>query len=94
MALIVPVKTSDLGAGEQKKADPERLVSGDPNLTTWAQDESLDGRVLTGVWEATPGETRSVKDGICEFCHILEGVVEATGDDGGAGPSAPATVSS
>ncbi|QFI69115.1 Nucleoside-diphosphate-sugar epimerase [Sinorhizobium alkalisoli] len=32
----------------------------------------------TGVWEATPGETHSIKDETFEFCHILQGVVELT----------------
>ena len=57
---------------------PERLISGSPAFKTWAQDSAMDGQVNTGVWEATPGETHSIKGETFEFCHILEGVVELT----------------
>ena len=36
----------------------------------------------TGVWEATQGETRSIKGETFEFCHIISGVVEITPDGG------------
>lgn len=61
---------------------PERLIAGTPAFRTWAQDEACGGRVKTGVWEATPGETRSIKGETFEFCHILAGVVEITPDGG------------
>ena len=32
----------------------------------------------TGIWEATPGETLSIKGESFEFCHILDGVIELT----------------
>ncbi len=57
------------------KALAERLVSGDPTFKTWAQDVSR-GNVRTGVWEATPGQTRSIKGESFEYCFILSGVVE------------------
>lgn len=62
---------------------PERLISGSPAFRTWAQDESRGGTVSTGVWEATPGETRSIKGTTFEFCHILSGTVEIE-ETGGA----------
>jgi uncharacterized protein len=34
--------------------------------------------VKTGIWEATPGENRSIKGETFEYCHILSGVVELT----------------
>jgi len=55
---------------------PERLISGNPAFRTWAQDDSRNGTVLTGVWEATPGETHSIKGTTFEFCHILSGSIE------------------
>ncbi|SIQ57890.1 hypothetical protein SAMN05880590_105235 [Rhizobium sp. RU35A] len=57
---------------------PERLISGSPAFKTWAQDSARNGTVNTGVWEATPGETHSIKGETFEFCHILEGVIELT----------------
>jgi uncharacterized cupin superfamily protein len=35
----------------------------------------------TGVFEATPGETPSIKGDTFEFCHILKGVIELTEKD-------------
>lgn len=61
---------------------PERLIAGSPSFKTWAMDEAKDGQVRTGVWQATPGETRSIKGETFEFCHILEGVIEIIPDGG------------
>lgn len=57
---------------------PERLIAGNPFFKTWAQDSAKDGKVDTGVWEATPGETHSIKGETFEFCYILQGVIELT----------------
>ncbi|WP_306752160.1 cupin domain-containing protein [Paracoccus actinidiae] len=66
------------------KALPERLISGDPSYLTWALDrsreEATNGPVRTGVWEATPGETVSIKGDSFEFCQILSGMIELTED--------------
>lgn len=40
------------------------------------------GRRTPGIWEATPGEIRSIKGEIFEFCHILSGIVELTPEGG------------
>lgn len=69
---------------ESSKALPERLIAGDPSYLTWALDRSrggaTNGPVRTGVWEATPGETVSIKGDSFEFCQILSGVIELTED--------------
>jgi uncharacterized protein len=57
---------------------PERLISGNPEFSTWAMDDSRGGKIKSGVWQATPGLTHSIKGETFEFCHILEGVVEIT----------------
>lgn len=75
MALIMRIDTAPGFAPKQTKADHDRLISGDPSFKTWAQDVSR-GDVRTGVWEATPGETRSIKGESFEFCMILSGRVE------------------
>lgn len=75
------LKTIDPNPGfEPKHATPapERLITGSPAFKTWAQDSAKDGTVNTGVWEATPGETHSIKGETFEFCHILKGVAELT----------------
>ena len=84
-AIHVPAqdhRSEAAGAPRESKALPDRLISGDPSFKTWAQDTARDGTIHTGIWEATPGETRSIKGTSFEFCHILEGVIELT-DDGG-----------
>lgn len=84
MSLLVTLETRDLGpAPKVSRAAPDRLIAGDPTFRTWPADVSRDGMIHTGVWEATPGETRSINGESLEFCHILEGVVEIT-QDGGA----------
>ncbi|SCB35012.1 cupin domain-containing protein [Rhizobium hainanense] len=82
MTLLKTVITNPGTAPRESKALPERLIAGAPSFKTWAQDEAKDGVVRTGVWEATPGETRSIKGETFEFCHILSGVVEITPDGG------------
>ncbi|MCY6379374.1 cupin domain-containing protein [Hoeflea prorocentri] len=76
MSLLVSIDTAPSFPPKESTALPERLISGRPAFKTWSQDESKDAAVQTGVWEATPGETRSVKGATFEFCHILSGVVE------------------
>lgn len=61
---------------------PDRLIAGSPAYNTWALDAVPDRGIETGVWEATPGETRSIKGHTYEFCHILSGLVELTPEEG------------
>lgn len=82
MSLLKTIDPAPTGTPKESKAAPERLISGDPAFRTWAQDDSRGGTVRTGVWEATPGETRSIKGETFEFCHILQGVVEIAEDGG------------
>ncbi|GAA2276264.1 cupin domain-containing protein [Streptomyces hawaiiensis] len=58
------------------------LISGDPMFRTWAQDVARGDSSHTGVWEATPGEIRSIKGETFDFCHILAGRVELTPEGG------------
>jgi uncharacterized cupin superfamily protein len=78
MSLLVKLDLAPTGEPKHSKAPADRLISGDPSFKTWAQDESRGGAVRAGVWEATPGETRSIKGETMEFCYILSGVVELT----------------
>ncbi len=76
MSLLITIDTDPGFAPKTSVADPERLISGNPSFRTWAQDASKGEKVLTGVWEASPGETHSIKATTFEFCHILSGVIE------------------
>ena len=78
MSLLKTIDPNPAFEPKHATPGPERLISGSPAFRTWAQDSARDGAVQTGVWEATPGETHSIKGETFEFCHILEGVVELT----------------
>lgn len=80
MSLLVKLDLAPTSEPKHSKAAPDRLISGDPSFRTWAQDQSRQDPVRTGVWEATPGETRSIKGETMEFCYILSGVVELIED--------------
>jgi len=84
MSLLKAIDTNPSFAPHQSGPLPERLISGNPTFKTWAQDVARGESIHTGVWEATPGETRSIKGETFEFCHILTGVIEITPDDGEA----------
>jgi uncharacterized cupin superfamily protein len=82
MPLLKTIDTHPAFAPKTAKVAPERLVSGDPTTRVWALDEARDGTVRTGIFEATPGENRSIKGETFEFCHIVEGVIEITPEGG------------
>ncbi|MEK1931973.1 MAG: cupin domain-containing protein [Pararhizobium sp.] len=82
MSLLKTIDLNPSATPRESKPLPERLIAGDPSFRTWAQDVARGEMIHTGVWEATPGETRSIKGETFEFCHILSGVVEITPDGG------------
>lgn len=80
--LLVTIDTMPMSAPKEAMPLQKILLGGSPIFKTWAQAEAKQGRIRTGVWEATPGVTRSVKGETFEFCHILSGIVEITPDGG------------
>lgn len=76
MSLLIAIDINPDFEPKKSEPAPERLISGNPSFKTWAQDASKGEKVLTGVWEATPGETHSIKGATFEFCHILSGLIE------------------
>ena len=87
MPHIVAVPTAPTAAPRRSGADPDRLIDGAPSFQTWDIDTALAeaaqwGRIRTGVWEATPGTTVSIKGDTFEFCHILSGRVEISEEGG------------
>lgn len=82
MSLLKTIDPNPTFAPRESGPLPERLIAGSPAFKTWAQDADKNDTILTGVWEATPGETRSIKGTTFEFCHILAGIVEITPDGG------------
>jgi uncharacterized cupin superfamily protein len=87
MTCVAPIPHHPTFAPREDRPMPERLISGSPEFRTWALDEALAeaggwGRIRTGIWEATPGVTQSIKGETFEFCHLIAGRVEITGADG------------
>ena len=78
MSLLKSIDPNPVDMPRESKATPDRLISGDPSFKTWLQDTARDGMINSGVWEATPGQTHSIKGTTFEFCHILSGVIELT----------------
>jgi uncharacterized cupin superfamily protein len=81
-SLLVTLDPTPAFAPRESGPAPGRLIAGDPAFKTWAFDVSKDGKVRSGIWEATPGETISIKGGTLEFCQMLSGIVEITPDGG------------
>jgi uncharacterized protein len=82
MSRLITIDTDPDFAPKEALPAAERLISGNPSYKTWAQDASKGEKVLTGVWEATPGEQYSIKGTTYEFCHIISGLVEIEEKDG------------
>jgi uncharacterized protein len=82
MSLLTTIDTNPSFAPKETLPTAERLISGNPAFKTWALDASKGEKVLTGIWEATPGETHSIKGATFEFCHVLAGLVEIDEKDG------------
>jgi len=70
--------TADLGAHAPK---PTTLTPGQTEaaVTLWASE---DGRYEAGIWEATPGDFPSVREGFHEVCQLLAGSVTIDSTDG------------
>lgn len=81
-ATLVSFDTSRIAPDEGAPA-PERIISGTPKTRTWNVEESPDGKLFAGIWEATPGKWRVVYDE-WEFFKVESGVSVVTED--GAAP--------
>ncbi|AMD56779.1 cupin [Agrobacterium tumefaciens] len=81
MSTLITLKTSDLQDGIAGRIAQEKLLEGEPVTTSWEQD-CIDGKVRSGVWEMTPGMNISIKGHVYEYCHIIQGLVEITPENG------------
>lgn len=61
--------------------DPARCLAGQPEARVANRYQDPDGRFFAGDWASSPGTWR-VEYTEHEFCHLLEGVVVLTADDG------------
>jgi len=70
-----------LGAPELSAPAGDRVIAGDPQQRVWNLLSSTDGRFHVGEWASSPGTWR-VHYTEYEFCHLLEGVVRLTDEQG------------
>jgi uncharacterized cupin superfamily protein len=61
----------------------EKIISGKPETRTWNFEETPDGKLYAGVWEATPGKWR-VSYEEWEYCQVESGISIVTEDGGKA----------
>lgn len=57
----------------------DRIIAGSPVTRTWNLEETPDGKLYSGVWEATPGTWRVVYEE-WEYCCVISGVSVVTQD--------------
>lgn len=67
-------------AGKPYVLPDDRIVDGAPGFLSWDLEKTADGKIVSGIWEASAGAWRSAKGRDWEFCHLISGVVELTED--------------
>ena len=77
---LVRIETQDLTGA--KPGTPSRPISGNTRYRTLESFAVMDGKLSSGVWEATAGAFRSNCAGYVEFCHIVEGSCRVVDPDG------------
>ncbi|SFD90240.1 hypothetical protein SAMN04488523_103298 [Sulfitobacter brevis] len=75
------VRVGVSGPGEQERPAPEKLLSGDPQFTTWNIEER-DG-LYCGVWQSTPGKWR-ISYSEWEYFRVTSGISVITENAGEA----------
>jgi uncharacterized cupin superfamily protein len=81
MKKVTRISKSDIPNGVEGRIPAAILLEGDPVTTTWQVDSGAP-QVGMGIWRSEPGKNISRKNGVHEFCYIVEGVVELTDEDG------------
>ena len=77
------VDFKSLGAPQTSTPAQANLVAGHPQQQLWNVLSSGDGRFHVGEWASGPGAWR-VNYTEYELCHMLEGVVRLTDEQGSA----------
>ena len=85
--VIVPVSDTDAAAMALEDYGPLSPPVGTPlagEMTTSGQVfwRSDDGRIMTGVWECSPGRMRADFGADGEMVHVVRGTIHAIPDDG------------
>ncbi len=62
---------------------PDRLITGNPQRTTWNLYTSPDGQFSSGIWACEPGSWRiEFAQGKNEFFQVIEGRLVITDSEG------------
>lgn len=80
MALLKTVEQTPSEPATEGYIDPNILLQGNPLLQKWAPFIANNGEIKVGVMGGGPGVNRSVKNGVFEFCYLIDGVIELTED--------------
>lgn len=80
MTLLNTVEQSPAEKPEERFVNPDILLEGNPLLQLWAPYLSASKKVKIGVMSGEPGVNRSAKNGMLEFCYMIEGEIELTED--------------
>jgi len=84
MSRIIVLSTAGKDAPAPDHGEEEvggNVLAGPIRTTTWNHFTGENGRLLCGIWEASPG-TWKIAYTEWEFCHILEGKVVLTNEAG------------
>lgn len=74
MSKLKSAHTAVLENGEPGLPLPGRLIDGQPEFRSWPL---LDGTIAAGVWMATPGHHRVIRDDdLIESFYIVEGEID------------------
>jgi uncharacterized cupin superfamily protein len=57
------------------------VTAGNPTMKTWVLHTSVDGSMVSGHWESTPGSYHATYTAY-EFVHVMEGRMTITPDGG------------
>ena len=78
MTKLSHMNINSLPEGEPSSPKLDFVVEGEPRFTTWSL---LDDNISTGIWEATPGDHKVIRDqSLIEAFLILEGEIELNED--------------
>ena len=61
--------------------DGWKVIEGKPSMKTWILHTSVDGSMISGYWEATPGTYHATYTAY-EFVHFIAGTLTITPDGG------------
>lgn len=74
---LMKTKGKTAPKADKGKPDPAGLIKGKYLTKTWNHWTGEDGRLLSGIWECSPGKVACTYTE-WEFCHIISGEVLLT----------------